>query len=214
MEDVAGSEARRRAVDIAAGGRSLAARLHVPRRAQGLVLVADGRGDSEVPDLVAAALHAAQIATLELDLGEQVGNFGPASGTVVTSLADQVLAAADWVSAQPELSALPLGIFGSEAAGGIALAAAARRPGMFRAVVTKAGRPDLALGPSDIHSATLLLVAGHDDPALLVNQEAMARVRGIAELEILPGPADSLEEGPALAHVARITRRWFARFLS
>jgi putative phosphoribosyl transferase len=214
MKQAAASEARRRTVDIQAGGRPIAAELHVPRGPRALVVLAGRRQEPAGPDPVAESLHDASIATLELGLNDQPGGPHRASRALVISQAEQVLAAADWVSAQPELAQLPLGVFGARTAGGVALAAAAKRPGVFRAVVSTAGRPDLAPGLDDMHAATLFIVADDDEPSITINQEAMARVRGIAELEVLAGTPDSLTEGASLAYIAQITRRWFARFLS
>jgi hypothetical protein len=186
---------------------------HVPVEVQGVVLIAGLDAKLERSRVVAEMLHQARIGTLDLALALPRQEATP-SHAALLSMAQRVVAAADWVASRPEAAGLPLGVFGSDVAGGAALAAAAIRPHMFRAVVSRAGRPELAGSTLDeVRAATLLIVAGHDDPSIASHQEAMARVRGIAELEIIPGTSDSLDEPDATAQVARLTRRWFTRFL-
>jgi hypothetical protein len=187
---------------------------HVPADAQGVVVVAGLDTKLERTRVLTEVLHDARIGTLDVSLAIPDSSDAP-SHAVLISMAERVVAAADWVASQPEAAGLPLGVFGSDVAGGAALAAAALRPHLFRAVVSRAGRPELAGSTlDDVRAATLLIVAGHDDPSIASHQEAMARVRGIAELEIIQGSSDTLDEPNATAHVARLSKRWFARFLS
>lgn len=187
--------------------------LHLPADAHGVVLLAGLDAKLERSQMVAEMLHDAGIGTLDLALALPHQDVTP-SHAALLSMAQRVVDAGDWVASRPEAAGLPLGVFGSDVAGGAALAAAALRPHMFRAVVSRAGRPELAGSTLDaVRAATLLIVAGHDDPSIVHHQEAMARVRGIAELEIIPGASDTLDEPDTTAHVARLARRWFARFL-
>lgn len=205
--ELSGQEAIAGITDAEAG------ELHVPADAQGIVLLAGVDARLERSRLVAETLHDAGIGTLILAFATTQA-AGLPSHAALLSMAQRVVAAGDWVASRPEAAGLPLGLFGSDVAGGAVLAAAALRPHMFRAVVSRAGRPELAGSTLDeVRAATLLIVAGHDDPSIQNHQEAMARVRGIAELEIIPGASDTLDEPGATAHVARLTRRWFARFL-
>lgn len=186
---------------------------HVPANARGVVVVAAADAKLERDGLLVATLHDAGIGTLMLEV------VTPATGAVslaaLRALTSRLVAAGDWLARQTESAGLPLGVFGSDVAAGAVLAAAASRPDMFRAVVSRTGRPELAGSALDqVRAATLLIVAGHDHPSIASHQEAMTRVRGIAELEIVPGPTDTLDEPDANAHVARLTRRWFARFLA
>ncbi len=177
--------------------------LRVPQAPLGIIVVMD-----EQPGVVRDTLDAARFATLQFDSGTFVPDGVP-SRECVRAMIDQLLAATDWIAARQELAGLGVGIFGSAAGGSAALAAAAERPTAFRAIVARDGRPMLggsALG--GVLAATLLIADGQDDASVAFSQDAMARVQGIAELEII-GATDA---GTA-AHVANLARRWFARFL-
>jgi dienelactone hydrolase len=58
-------------------------------------------------------------------------------------LGRRVRQAAEWLATQPE-GKLPIGCFGSSTGAAAALIAAADRPDLVRAVVSRGGRPDLA----------------------------------------------------------------------
>jgi putative phosphoribosyl transferase len=78
-------------------------------------------------------------------------------------LADRLVAASDWLAADPATHGLKLGYFGASTGGGAALVAAAERPDAVGAVVSRGGRPDLA-GPAliQVKAPTLLIVGGAD----------------------------------------------------
>ncbi|HSL20771.1 MAG TPA: hypothetical protein VK886_04495 [Vicinamibacterales bacterium] len=184
--------------------------LRVPPSPQGLVLVMDSvEGDAAAA--LATILHLASFATFRLD---QVCATPTAPAVHVRNLTNLLLAAAEWVEGRPELNGLPVGLFGAHAGGGAALAAAARRPDAFRAVVSRAGLPHLSGAALDgVRAATLLIADRQDHSSVAFGQEAMARVAGIAELEILPGAPSTYDDAGTAAHVAHLARRWFTRFL-
>jgi dienelactone hydrolase len=177
--------------------------LRVPQAPLGIIVVFD-----EQPAVVRDTLDAARFVTLQLD-SAAFGSDALASRAYIRGIIDQLLAATDWIAARGELAGLAVGVFGSAAGGSAALAAATERPTAFRAIVARDGRPTLggsALG--GVLAATLFIADGQDDAAVAFSQDAMTRVQGIAELEIL-GASDA----GTPAHVASLARRWFARFL-
>lgn len=183
--------------------------LHVPPLPLGVVVVAL-RSDPH-REFMTGELNEAQFATLELEAADGAAANG--SREVVRAIVDRLLAATDWLGGRPDLAGLPIGVFGAELGGSAALAAAAERPGTFRAIVSCDGRPQLAgAALADLRAATLLIVDGEDEASIAFSQDAMTRVNGIAELEILPA-GEVLDEAGAHAHVSRLARRWFARFL-
>jgi dienelactone hydrolase len=59
-------------------------------------------------------------------------------------LQSALLEAAVWISAEPDIADLPLGLFGASTGAGAAMLAAAELQGRVGAVVSRGGRPDLA----------------------------------------------------------------------
>jgi putative phosphoribosyl transferase len=130
-------------------------------------------------------------------------------------LADRLIGAIDWAQARPQTSPLSVGMFGASTGAAAALIAAASRPNVVGAVVSRGGRPDLAENSLEAVAApTLLIVGDRDDVVIGLNQQALARLRGPKELRIVPGATHLFEEPGALDQVSRLAREWFERYLA
>jgi len=201
---------------------ALNADLSLPPEAHGLVVFAHGSGSSRHSSrnrAVAEVMQRARIATLLLDLlTEQEERIDVRTAELrfdIPLLADRVVATIDWVQTQPSLSPLRLGLFGASTGAAAALMAAASRPTIVGAVVSRGGRPDLAEAALDAVTApTLLVVGGRDDVVINLNQQAFDRLRGPKALEIVPGATHLFAEPGALEEVARLATDWFVRHLT
>ena len=201
---------------------ALNADLSLPSEAHGLVVFAHGSGSSRHSSrnrAVAEVMQRARIATLLLDLlTEQEERIDVRTAELrfdIPLLADRVVATIDWVQTQPSLSPLRLGLFGASTGAAAALMAAASRPTIVGAVVSRGGRPDLAEAALDAVTAPTLLVVGRrDDVVINLNQQAFDRLRGPKALEIVPGATHLFAEPGALEEVARLATDWFVRHLT
>ena len=188
---------------------------------EGIVLFAHGSGSSRHSPrnrYVASVLREAGLATLLMDLltvdeeslDERTGHLRFDIGL----LAERLMSATDWIASEPASRPLAIGYFGASTGAAAALVAAAQRPGLVRAIVSRGGRPDLASGALlRVSAPALLIVGGLDVPVIDMNREAMAQMRGDVELEIVPGASHLFEEPGTLEAVARLARDWFARHL-
>ena len=113
---------------------------------------------------------------------------------------------------QPSLRALHVGYFGASTGAAAALDAAATR-GDVDAVVSRGGRPDLAVSLGRVKAPTLLVVGGWDDEVIRLNELAYAALRCKKHLEIVPGATHLFEESGTLARAAEIARDWFVAHL-
>lgn len=209
------------AVRIASGAVTLFGDLRVPPRASGIVIFAHGSGSSRFSRrnrAVAGVLEAGGFATLLLDLltpeeeavDEQTGEYR----FDIDLLGRRVIEATDWVKPRPDLHRLPIAFFGASTGAAAALIAAAARPEVTRAVISRGGRPDLAdEALPRVKAPTLLIVGGDDTPVIELNREAMQRMRAPVELEIIPGATHLFEEPGALDEVARLATNWCRRHL-
>ncbi len=200
-------------VEIAAGEIALAGRLTVPPGVIGAVLFAHGSGSSRHSPRnrsVAAFLQQARLATLLLDLLTPAEVLDHSSVFDVPLLAARLGEASQWVSALPELDAVPLGYFGASTGAAAALCAAAQPDSPVAAVVSRGGRPDLA-GTllAAVRAPTLLIVGGRDEAVLELNRRAQAALRCQNELVVVPGATHLFEEPGALDAVAGLARDWF-----
>ncbi len=214
------SEAQAR--KIRAGEVLLDGDLTIPPRARAIVLFAHGSGSSRHSPrnrFVARTLQDRGLATLLFDLltpaEESLDNRTGRLRFDVPLLGSRLIDAVDWINNDGDANGLRVGLFGASTGAGAALVAAAERPREVGAVVSRGGRPDLA-GPAlpHVHSPTLLIVGGDDEPVIAMNRQAMAKMRGETRLRIIPGATHLFEEPGTLEEVARLAGDWFDTHLT
>ncbi|MBI3967698.1 MAG: alpha/beta hydrolase [Chloroflexi bacterium] len=211
-----------RPVRVPVGKVRLDGDLTLPVDARGIVLFAHGSGSSRHSSrnrYVAGVLHGAGLATLLFDLmtrDEEALDVRTAQLRFdIGMLAERLVGATDWVDQAPNTRDLRVGYFGASTGGGAALVAAVARPESVAAVVSRGGRPDLAgEALALVEAPTLLIVGGHDFPVIQMNEAALAQIRSVKQLEIVPGATHLFEEPGALEAVARLARDWFERYLA
>ena len=190
--------------------------LRTPAGSQGLVVFAHGSGSSRLSPrnrLVALALNEAGLATYLTDLLLPREADDRRLVFDVDLLRDRLALATEGVRAEVDVD-LPLGYFGASTGAAAALAAAARTEDAARAVVSRGGRPDLALPVlGRVRAPTLLIVGGRDDAVIGLNQQALAALRCERRLEIVAGATHLFEEAGALERVAALARGWFVEHL-
>ncbi len=205
-------------VIISLPGVSLRGRLTLPVAMPGLVIFAHGSGSSWLSPRnrrVADAMNAIQIGTLVMDMmAPDEAAADERTGRLrfdMPFLATRLEAIVDWVVRQPFAKKSPIGLFGASTGAAAALIVAGRR-GDIAAVVSRGGRPDLAVDALETVTAPVLLIVGGNDAQVLDwNREALKRMSAPASLDIIPDAGHLFEEGDALATVARHAADWFLR---
>lgn len=208
---------------VPAGSARLAADLALPQPCHGLVVFAHGSGSSRHSPrnrFVAEQLQDGGLGTVLIDLltaeEEAADRHSGEYRFDIPFLADRLVAITDWVVRQAWFAGLGLGYFGASTGAAAALLAAAERPLIVRAVVSRGGRPDLAApGLPNVLAPTLFIVGSQDQEVLELNREAMAKLpkHTPSRLEIIPGATHLFEEPGALDQVARLARSWFRKYL-
>jgi len=196
--------------------------LWVPNLATGLVIFAHGSGSSRFSSrnrAVAKALQERKLGTVLLDLltrDEEHINVRTAEYRFdIERLGTRVVAATDWFHDRTDFKARPVGYFGASTGAAAALIAAAVRPGIVRAIVSRGGRPDLAASAlPKVKAPTLLIVGGHDEPVIEMNEQAKTQMGSAhVDLKIVPGATHLFEEPGTLEHVEQLAGDWFVRYL-
>ena len=210
-----------RPVTIPARDVRLAGDLTVPEGARGIVLFAHGSGSSRHSprnQFVARQLAESGLATLLFDLltpaeEERDRSTGELRFDVLL-LAHRLSLATRYIRGLPETRDLRVGYFGASTGAAAALIAAAALPQVVGAIVSRGGRPDLALDALEhVAAPTLLIVGSEDREVIELNRQAYARLRCEKHLEIVPGATHLFEEPGTLEAVARLAAAWFRHFL-
>ena len=204
-------------IHVAADGATLEGALVLPPSAPGIVLFAHGSGSSRLSprnNFVARILQQAGLATLLIDLLTPAEDRDYATRFDIPLLTQRLLATTRWLQQQPATGKLPIGYFGASTGAAAALQAAARLDDRLAAVVSRGGRPDLAGEDAlnAVRAPTLLIVGGHDDGVIQLNQEAYALLR--CPKDMVPGATHLFEEPGTLEQVAAHASRWFVRHLT
>src|SRR5438874_3801864 len=182
----------------------------VPAQARGVVLFAHGSGSSRHSPrnrFVAAELQSAGHGTVLADLlTREEETLDARTGSLrfdIELLTNRVIVLIDWIWGHEPTAGLGVGLFGASTGAAAALAAAALRPEVVKAIVSRGGRPDLA-GDSlgSVHQPKLHIDRGRDPTVLELNRRALEKLAGVSRLEIIPGATHLFEEPGALEQAA------------
>lgn len=191
--------------------------LALPESASGIVIFVHGSGSSRFSprnSFVASELQMVGLATLLIDLLTMEEEGGRANVFDIDLLSSRLYGVTSWIMDEPETKNLPIGYFGASTGAAAAIQVAAKLPSTIKAVVSRGGRPDLALtGLSELKSPTLLIVGGLDDIVIDLNKSAFQEIKSEKNLVIIPGATHLFEEPGTLAMVAKLASDWFLRYL-
>lgn len=205
-------------VDLAVGGAPgvrLPGTLTAPADARALVVFAHGAGSSRYSPrnrAVAAALNQAGLGTLLFDLLTPEEESDRSNVFDIELLAGRLADVTEWARGEN----LPLAYFGASTGAAAALWAAAdsRAAPYVSSVVSRGGRPDLAMARlGAVRAPTLLIVGGRDTTVLELNRRAQEALNCPSLLHVVPGATHLFEEPGALDEVAHLARDWVAGHL-
>jgi len=210
-------EPRTLEVEVRASDATLEGTLTIPGDPAGIVVFAHGSGSSSLSPrnrFVADSLAASGFATLLFDLlTPQESDEDERSLALrfdIALLARRLVGGLDWLGSRPEARSLKTGLFGASTGAAAGLIAAAERPDLVRAVVSRGGRPDLAQAAlSRVRAPTLLIVGGLDTAVIGMNRQAGSLLACAHRLEIVPGATHLFPEPGKLEAVAHLAGDWF-----
>ena len=215
----AGQLVRDDEVTMSVAGVHLAGHLTIPAGAPGIVLFAHGSGSSRHSPrnrYVASVLNQAGLGTLLLDLLTPAEEMDRGNVFDIELLGTRLVGATHWLTDELGSDKPPVGYFGASTGAAAALVAATD-PGVdIGAVVSRGGRPDLAIDRlSLVRAPTLLIVGGRDTVVLELNRRAERELAGcVNRLEIIPGATHLFEEPGTLQAAAELARDWFLAHLA
>lgn len=206
---------------IQAGEVTLQGTLHLPTLGQSLVVFAHGSGSSRKSPRnrhVARFLQGRGLGTLLFDLltasEEEEDAVTLEHRFNIPLLAERLEATTDFLLEHPLTAQLIQGYFGSSTGAAAALQAAAQKPHAIGAIVSRGGRPDLALPfVEDVKCPTLFLVGGKDFQVLDLHQQVLPKMGALAELVVVPHATHLFEEPGTLDEVCRHAAHWFGQHL-
>jgi len=192
--------------------------LRFKKDTKGIVLFSHGSGSSRFSsrnNYVADFLLTQGFSSLLFDLLTTEEDMIYNNRFDIDLLSERLLKATLWISNNKETKDLPMAYFGASTGAASALKAASFMKDTIKAIVSRGGRPDLAMDVLDkITTPTLLIVGGKDDVVIELNKKAKRNISGICELKIVDGATHLFEEPGALDLVSKLTADWFDIYLS
>ena len=204
-------------VFIPVGSVTVEGHLGLPDKADSIVIFSHGSGSSRFSPrnkYVADVLNEQNIATLLIDLLTTKEDLNYASRFDINLLTQRLVGVSKWVADQPVFKNFQIGYFGASTGAASALRAAATLEERVKAVVSRGGRPDLAMQVLPfVKAPTLLLIGSLDDQVIELNQEAYDQLRCKKEMMIVEGASHLFEEPGKLQEVAVLAADWFKKYL-
>jgi len=208
-------------ITVKAGEVELEGLLTIPKSATGLVVFVHGSGSSRFStrnQYVAEVMNQAGLATLLFDLltaeENKIDVITREYRFDIELLSQRTIATIDWLREQPQLQKLSIGLFGASTGAAAALNAAKARPDEVDCVVSRGGRPDLAMPAiPDVLAPTLLIVGSLDTEVLQLNQLAKQAMQTKCDLVTIDGATHLFEESGTLEAAAFAAKEWFIKYL-
>ncbi len=204
-------------IDIPLTSVTLKGDLVVPENATGIVVFSHGSGSSRFSTrnrMVAELIQKQNIGTLLFDLLTQEEDQVYENRFNIDLLVSRLIETTEWLMNYEELKGMPIGYFGASTGAASALRAAAYFGDNIKAVVSRGGRPDLALSAlHQVAAPTLLIVGGMDVPVIGMNKMAFDELHSVKEMKIVPGATHLFEEPGKLLEVANLAITWYKRHL-
>jgi pimeloyl-ACP methyl ester carboxylesterase len=197
---------------------SLEGSLGLPSGAEGVVLFSHGSGSSRHSprnNFVANLLRQSGIGTLLFDLLTEEEDTRYKTRFNIPLLTRRLIGATRWLIEDQKPKRFSIGYFGASTGAAAALEAAAKLPADVGAVVSRGGRPDLAMETLPfVKAPTLLIVGGNDFQVIDLNRLAYDQLTGKKEMDIIPGATHLFEEPGTLERVAELAVDWFTIHLT
>ena len=199
-------------VSIPVGEIRLKGVLCIPEECMGIVVFSHGSGScrlSKRNQYVASYLQKNGFGTLLFDLLTPEEDLYYINRFEIEMLHERLVAATKWLQKHPSVRDLSIGYFGASTGAASALKAAAKMPDIF-AVVSRGGRPDLAMEDlPDVKVACLFIVGSLDNEVLSLNKKAYEKLNCEKRIEVVNGASHLFEEEGKLEQVAELASSWF-----
>lgn len=205
-------------IEIYIDSIKLKGNLRIADNSKGIILFSHGSGSSRLStrnNYVANLLRESGYSSLLFDLlTEQEDNIYE-NRFDIDLLTKRLVNVTHWVAQNDELRIMPLGYFGASTVAASALIASVYLKDKVKAIVSRGGRPDMAISVLDkVIAPTLLIVGGLDDEVIKLNELAKSKITCICDMEIIKGATHLFSEKEALDKVAALALEWFETYLT
>jgi putative phosphoribosyl transferase len=203
-------------IEIPLNEVKLMANIHLPEGTKGIVVFAHGSGSSRLSSrnvAVARHLQNKNFGTLLFDLLTVQEDRNYSNRFNIDLLTERLIGVSEWLKDLKEAVSHSIGYFGASTGAAAAVNAAAHLS-YIKAVVSRGGRPDLAMPLlNKVQAPTLLIIGSLDYQVLELNRQAYEQLSGEKKLEIVNGATHLFEEPGTMDEVIKLSAAWFKKYL-
>ena len=209
---------RYKEIEIQLGTIVIKGNLRLAENSKAIILFSHGSGSSRLStrnNYVADILLEKGFSSLLFDLLTKEEDLIYENRFNIELLTQRLVNVTQWIRNYSLTKKLAIGYFGASTGAASALYAATDMDTNIKAIVSRGGRPDLAMPIlKKVNVPTLLLVGGNDEVVLKLNKEAQSLINGICELDIVEGASHLFVESGKLDIVAKLSSEWFNKYLN
>jgi len=206
-----------RELNIRIDSINLFGKLVIPQDARGIILFSHGSGSSRFSprnNYVANLLNNQKFGTFLFDLLTDEEDEIYSNRFNIDLLSKRLIKVTEQLTENPLTRNYPFGYFGASTGATSAIKAAANLPQLIKAIVSRGGRPDLAMEVLQSINIPVLLIVGSLDPVVIsLNEKAFQELHAVKQLEIIQGASHLFEEPGKLDEVAELSIKWFKKYL-
>jgi len=207
---------KREEISIPLASVTLKGELVLPENALGIVVFSHGSGSSRFSPrnkMVAELIQQHGMGTLLFDLLTEQEDRIYENRFNIDLLVSRLIEATEWLMHNVETQEFSVAYFGASTGAASALRAAAYFEKKIKAVVSRGGRPDLALNALSMVTAPTLLIVGQlDVPVIQMNKQAFDQLHCVKEMKIISGATHLFEEPGKLIEVAEMAISWYKEY--
>ncbi len=204
-------------LQLPVNGGFLSGEIVLPNDAKALIIFSHGSGSSRFSqrnNFVSQLLNDRGIGTLLFDLLTEEEDKLYSNRFNIDLLSDRLIAVTKYLKGRHPVSDIPFGYFGASTGAASALQAAVALPNLINAVVSRGGRPDLAMEIIPMVTAPTLLIVGEKDADVLqLNRNVFNNLKCVKKLEIVKGATHLFTEKGTLGTAAELSADWFEKYL-
>jgi putative phosphoribosyl transferase len=196
---------------------TLMGELTIPENAIGIVVFSNGSGSSRLSPrnlYVSELIQNNKMGTLLFDLLTEEEDENYENRFDIDLLSQRLIETTQWLQKDKHTKDFPLAYFGASTGAASALRAAAHFKKQIKAVVSRGGRPDLALNElRRVTAPTLLIIGQLDVDVIEMNKDAYVALKTTKDIKIIPGATHLFEEPGKLQAVAELAISWYKKYL-
>ncbi len=204
-------------IDISSTGKVLDGRLIIQKNSHALIILIDDHGrvsEDQRSLYVADFLQKAGFSTLMIDLLTQEELDNEANATALDHLSERIKDVCYWAADNPQTEAMNIGLFTINTGTAAALETPIFYDHQVNALVSLAGRPDLAVDNLKSINIPMLFIAGNlDSSNVSYHEKVLENLNAESKFEILKESGKGFHDESMLKDVAQLAKEWFIRHL-